>query len=82
MTFVAGRTYLLADQDSYDDDYGTGYGFVRAVEGADGCLVADCWIVDGHGNVHPGYDCSPVPVRFTDVHGDPLKILRSAKLHS
>ena len=25
--------------------------------------VADCWIVDQHGNINPGTSVSPVPVR-------------------
>ena len=24
--------------------------------------VVDCWVCDQSGNIHPGYNCSPVPV--------------------
>lgn len=78
MSFVSGRTYPLVDPERYDDeDYGTGYAFAQAAEGTDGCLIADCWIIDREGRIHPGYECSPVPVRYVDVVDDPMLTLRS-----
>jgi len=78
MSFESGRTYPLRDPTRYDDDdFGTGYGFARADQGTDGCFIADCWIVDGHGRVHPGYSESPVPIRYQDVVDDPMETLRS-----
>lgn len=30
-------------------------------------FITDCWIVNDKGEIHPGYEGSPVPVRFDDV---------------
>lgn len=78
MTFVSGRTYPLLDPERYDDeDHGTGYAFAKAAEGADGCFIADCWIVNERGEIHPGYEESPVPIRYDDVVDDPMRTLRA-----
>lgn len=26
------------------------------------CVVGDCWVCDDRGNLHPGYNVSPVPI--------------------
>ncbi len=77
MSFESGRTYPLVDPERYDDEYGEGYAFAKAVEGSDGCYVTDCWIIDRSGNVHPGLAESPVPIRYDDVIDDPMVMLRS-----
>lgn len=72
MPFQAGYIYPLVDAESYDDDYGTGFGFVAIAHDAEPgeCYIHDAWIVDENGNVHPGYDANPVPVRLQDVIED------------
>lgn len=77
MSFTSGRTYPLIDPERYDDDYGEGYAYVRAVEGSDGCRLTDCWIVNERGEVHPGYDQCAVPILYSDVIDDPMQTLRS-----
>ncbi|MBF0230975.1 MAG: hypothetical protein HQK63_15510 [Desulfamplus sp.] len=36
-------------------------------ETGDYCIV-DCWVCDEYGNIHPGFNCSGVPV-FTEYLG-------------
>jgi len=67
MTFKANTSYKLKEADRYDDEYGEGFDRVETYEGTDGCYIADCWIVNEAGEVHPGYNDSPVPVRFDDI---------------
>lgn len=66
-----GTTYPLLDPERYDDDLGEGYGFAQVYgqggEPENGWYVADCWIVNEAGEVHPGYDQQPVPIRADDV---------------
>jgi len=38
------------------------YCYAEPVEYADGAWLGDCWLVDEYGNVHPGYNVSPVPL--------------------
>jgi hypothetical protein len=33
----------------------------------DGFYVTDCWLVDRDGNVDPGYNVSPVPIRIENL---------------
>lgn len=78
MSFVSGTAYPLRDPTHYDDeDFGEGYGLALAADGTDGCVIADCWIVNRQGEIHPGYRESPVPVRYQDVVDDPIEMLRS-----
>ncbi len=69
MTFKTNTRYRLKEADMYDDDLGTGYAYAETygqIE-CEGMIICDCWITDEFGNVHPGYDQSPVPVRFCDL---------------
>jgi hypothetical protein len=29
--------------------------------------IVDCWITDRQGNIHPGYNVSPVPVTVSNI---------------
>jgi len=31
------------------------------------CCIVDCWVCDKHGNIHPGYSESPVPVCVSNL---------------
>ena len=81
--FASDTLYALADPKRYDDEYGEGFGHVLSASGVDGCTIADCWIVDADHRRHPGYDRSPVPVRFQDVAPicalDAMRGLRKAR---
>ncbi len=70
--FKGGNIYRLKDTTNYDDDHGQGYDCVETFSPEDGYFVRDCWIVNEQGEVHPGYDAEPVPVRFCDVEPDPI----------
>jgi hypothetical protein len=63
-TFKFGKVYRIKDPDP--DEYGQ-YIYVTPVEYADGAWLGDCWIVDARGNVHPGYNVSPVPFHRDSV---------------
>ena len=43
------------------DEVEVGYHYAIPVEYADGCVIGDCWIVNAQGQVHPGFNISPVP---------------------
>jgi hypothetical protein len=74
--FVRGETYALIDPERYDDDYGVGYSFAKVADKIPGSHITDCWIVNGHGEIHPGYNTCPVPICFDDVDDDPMRTLR------
>jgi len=38
--------------------------------------IVDCWITDSQGNIHPGYDVSPVPVAVSNI-GDMIRHISS-----
>ena len=39
------------------------YNCFTPAEYADGCdNIGDCWVLDQRGNIHPGYNVSPMPV--------------------
>ncbi|MGO9611588.1 MAG: hypothetical protein ACLPX5_00925 [Dissulfurispiraceae bacterium] len=38
--------------------------------------IVDCWITDSHGNIHPGYNVSPVPVVVENI-GEMVKHISS-----
>ncbi|MBS7671426.1 hypothetical protein [Croceicoccus gelatinilyticus] len=67
MTFQSHTRYRLKDPEHYDDEYGKGYDHVEAYEGADGCYIADCWVVNAKGDIHPGYAESPIPINFNSL---------------
>lgn len=69
MGFKTATRYRLADATAYDDEYGEGYRFAETYGHitCDNMTIVDCWITDEFGNVHPGLDASPVPVRFCDL---------------
>lgn len=67
MTFKTGMTYALKDPSAYDDDYGEGYGYAQAYGDCTGMFMTDCWIVNAQGEIHPGLNDQPVPVRFDSV---------------
>lgn len=68
-TFKSNTSYALKNPTAYDDEYGTGYGRAETYGPIDceGMFIVDCWIVNDVGEVHPGYNESPVPVRFEDL---------------
>lgn len=79
MPFLAGHIYPLLDPRHYDDDFGVGFGHIMIPHEATpgDCYIHDAWIVNTEGEVHPGYDGSPVPIRADDVeieNGRPLDI--------
>lgn len=47
------------------------YRYLRAADYND-CPIGDCWVVDALGNLHPGYNKSPIPVNIEDVKQLPL----------
>ena len=49
----------------YDPDNKKYNCFLPAEDGAYGIL--DCWVYDESGNIHPGYNVSPVPVCQDDI---------------
>jgi hypothetical protein len=55
-----GRMYLnLTD---YEDDYGPEFGYLVPADYVDGdCQIGDCWVCNRNGDVHEGYNVSPVP---------------------
>src|SRR5690606_23874257 len=78
--FKPGCIYPLKHPERFDDEaYGVGYDHVAVPEGCDpgDCYIIDMWPVNAKGEVHPGYNASPVPVRAADVdlaNGRPLKV--------
>jgi hypothetical protein len=67
-TFTANTVYELKDRERYDDENGSGYFYVKSADDCDGNDVADCWIIDHEGNVHPSYQESPVVVEREEVN--------------
>ncbi len=69
--FVSGMTYPLVDAERFDDELGEGYAFVAVPDGVlPGMTIVDAWPVNAAGEVHPGYDYSPIPIRLDDVHAE------------
>lgn len=63
--FTKGSIYTLEDG-PYDDN-NKKYDCVMPVYDDNGeFYVVDCWITDKKGNVHPGYNVSPVPILVED----------------
>jgi hypothetical protein len=72
--FKSNQVYILdkdwADYYSQVDDHnpdGKRYDFCKSVKGSSGCYIADCWICDKNGNIHPGYCDSPVPMNINSL---------------
>lgn len=65
----SSTTYPLLDPERYDDEYGEGYAFAAVADDVPeaGIWLADCWIVNRAGEVHPGLDACPVPIRADDL---------------
>jgi hypothetical protein len=65
-----GVAYPLNDPERFDDEeYGTGYAYVMVPngEGEHDYWMRDMWVVNEKGEVHPGYDASPMPIRMEDI---------------
>lgn len=44
------------------------YRYITPAEGTIATMfISDCWIVDKHGNLNPGTNVSPVPVRRDQI---------------
>lgn len=69
---VAGFRYPLKTPDYYDDEWGSGYQFADVPGDVAGgpYRVADAWITNEHGEVHPGYSSNPVAILADDVDLD------------
>ena len=68
LRFVEGVIYR-ADGDPYDEDSPQYDCYQPALTGD--FDICDCWICDEHGNIHPGYGQSSVPV-CAEALGDPV----------
>lgn len=70
--FKSNTLYRIKDQGTVDD-YNSevkgnrNYNLVLSEDYAEGCYVADCWIIDQYHNVHPGYKNSPTPFNIDDL---------------
>jgi hypothetical protein len=79
VNFQAGFIYPLIDPEHYDDDdHGSGYDHVAIDHDANpgDCYIHDAWVVNSVGEVHPGYNACPIPIRREDVdiaRGRPLE---------
>ena len=63
-TFEADTLYELVEP--YDDDH-PAYTLALSSETTAGTRVADCWIFNANGELHPGYAISPVPISIEQV---------------
>ena len=70
--FKSAKIYKLINGDHYDDEYGEGFDHVETYGDSDGSYITDCWVVNSDGDVHPGYENSPVPIRFDRVEPKPV----------
>lgn len=43
------------------------YRYAEPVEYADGAWLGDCWLVNAAGEIHPGYNASPVPLHAANL---------------
>lgn len=70
MPFLQNHIYPLKDAARFDDELGRGYDHALLADRGPivaGCWVHDAWIVNRHGDIHPGLCNAPVPVRLEDV---------------
>lgn len=58
--YLKGIIYKAAPGEIYDDE-APEYDCYSPDDDFDG-YCCDCWVCDAEGNIHPGYDNSPVPV--------------------
>ena len=72
MTFKSNTVYRLKDPERYDDEYGVGFDRIETYGDCDGMFITDCWVVNSEGDIHPGYESSPMPVRYDDVEPDAI----------
>ncbi len=63
-SFDADTLYELLEP--YDADH-PAYTLALTSEFAAGTQVADCWIFNASGELHPGYAISPVPIAIEQV---------------
>lgn len=70
MPFLQNHIYPLKDPGRFDDDLGRGFDHALLADRGPimpDCWVHDAWIVNARGDVHPGLNRSPVPIRLADV---------------
>lgn len=70
MPFQQNYIYPLKCPHRYDDKLGKGYDHALLADRGpvpEGCWVHDAWIVKANGEIHPGLNAAPVPVRLRDV---------------
>ena len=63
-TFTANTLYELVEP--YDAE-NPAYILALTSEFAAGARVADCWLFNANGELHPGYAISPVPIAIEQV---------------
>lgn len=71
MPFLAHHIYPLKHPERFDDELGAGFDHALLADRGPipaGGWVHDAWIVTREGDLHPGLNSSPVPVRLEDVH--------------
>ena len=51
----------------YDEDHPQFDCLMPAMDDNGQFSIVDCWITDSQGNVHPGYNVSPVPVPVSNI---------------
>lgn len=71
MPFQQCHIYPLKDAALFDDDFGEGFDHTFLADRgpiAPGVWVHDSWIVKADGQVHPGLNVTPVPVRLEHVY--------------
>jgi hypothetical protein len=66
---LENRLYKLnsSDQEYYNQHPYSGYIYAKPVDYAVGHYIGDCWIVNKDGEIHPGYNCSPVPFNINSL---------------
>ena len=60
-TMRKGLIYKARDGHIYDLNHEK-YNCYTPTDHADSCGLGDCWVTDEQGNIHPGYNNSPVPI--------------------
>lgn len=63
-SFEADTLYELVEP--YDAEH-PAYNLALTSEFAAGTRVADCWLFNANGELHPGYAISPVPIAIEQV---------------
>ena len=78
-TMKAGLIYKARGGHVYDLEEDK-YDCYTPAEYADGCILGDCWVVDEAGNINPGYNNSPVPVRVGQL-GEVVGCIHHQSIH-